>query len=45
LAKLSRSENLQAIADEYNAWIKHHAAGHDYDDFLAKLRQKNGGKA
>jgi hypothetical protein len=25
---------LQAIADEYYAWIRHHAAGHDYDDFL-----------
>jgi hypothetical protein len=25
---------LQAIVDEYYAWIRHHAAGHDYDDFL-----------
>jgi hypothetical protein len=25
---------LQAIVDEYSAWIRHHAAGHDYDDFL-----------
>lgn len=27
---------LKAITDEYNAWIRHHAAGHDYDDFLKK---------
>jgi hypothetical protein len=27
---------LRAISDEYNAWIRHDAAGHDYDDFLAK---------
>lgn len=26
---------LRAISDEYNAWIRHHAAGHSYDDFLA----------
>lgn len=40
-------KTLRAIADEYNAWIHHHAAGHSYDDFLAsklatKLRSKNG---
>ena len=29
-------KTLQAIAEEYNAWIRHHAAGHSYDDFLAK---------
>ena len=28
-------KTLQAVSDEYNAWIKHHAAGHTYDDFLA----------
>lgn len=40
-------KTLRAIADEYNAWIRHYAAGHSYDDFLAtklatKLREKNG---
>jgi hypothetical protein len=35
-------KTLQAVSDEYNAWIKHHAAGHSYDDFLqAKLKEKN----
>jgi len=35
-------KTLQAISDEYNAWIRHHAAGHSYDDFLqAKLKEKN----
>jgi hypothetical protein len=35
-------KTLQAVSDEYNAWIKHHAAGHSYDDFLqAKLKKKN----
>ena len=29
---------LRAISDEYNAWIKHHAAGHSYDDFLANRK-------
>lgn len=29
---------IQAVSDEYNAWIKHHAAGHTYDDFLQKLK-------
>lgn len=33
-----KSENqiLWKVSDEYNAWIKHHAAGHSYDDFLSK---------
>jgi hypothetical protein len=35
-------KTLQAVSDEYNAWIKHHAAGHSYDDFLqAKLKEEN----
>ena len=35
-------KTLKAISDEYNAWIRHHAAGHSYDDFLqAKLKEKN----
>jgi len=33
---------LRAISDEYNAWIKHHAAGHSYDDFLAKREAAHG---
>ena len=33
---------LRAISDEYNAWIKHHAAGHSYDDFLAKRTAAHG---
>jgi hypothetical protein len=38
---------LRAISDEYNAWIKHHAAGHSYDDFLTKREAAHGikGKA
>ena len=33
-----KSENqiLWKVSDEYNAWIKHHAAGHSYDDFLSE---------
>ena len=31
---LTDLETLQAIVDEYDTWIRHHAAGHDYDDFL-----------
>ena len=33
-APLTDLGTLQAIVDEYYAWIRHHAAGHDYDDFL-----------
>ena len=33
---------LRAISDEYNAWIKHHAKGHTYDDFLAKRLAAHG---
>ncbi len=36
---LADVKTLQAIADEYNAWIKHHAAGHDFDDFLKQVAQ------
>jgi hypothetical protein len=32
--QLTDLEALKVISDEYNAWIRHHAAGHDYDDFL-----------
>jgi hypothetical protein len=33
---------LQAISDEYNAWIHYHSAGHSFDEFLkAKLKEKN----
>lgn len=32
----SENQILRKVSDEYNAWIKHHAAGHSYDDFLSK---------
>ena len=32
-------KSLRAIANEYNAWILHHAAGHTYDDFLVNKIQ------
>jgi hypothetical protein len=35
-------KTLQAVSDEYNAWIRHHAAGHTYDDFLAKREAAHG---
>jgi hypothetical protein len=33
---------LREVADEYNAWIRHHAAGHTYDDFLVKQLAAHG---
>ena len=27
-------ESLRAVSDEYNAWIRHHAGGGDYEGFL-----------
>jgi hypothetical protein len=35
---------LRAVSDEYNAWIRHHAACHSYDDFLEKRKAVNGFK-
>lgn len=39
-----QSENgiLWKVSDEYNAWIRHHAAGHSYDDFLEKREAAHG---
>ena len=33
---------LQAVSDEYNAWIRAHAAGMGYDDFLIQRLAAHG---
>lgn len=40
LEPLTDIQSLQAVSDEYNAWIRYHAAGGDYDGFLKGVLAK-----
>ena len=42
---IAERDILKAMADEYQRWINHHAAGHDYDDFLSKELAQQGGQS